>query len=205
MKEAALNAPEKKVVLIKQVQLVAEGRRHDENEVVRQLYLARKFTDAAKEVANISATSVQYETDPTGHPSENGTVQIINMLHSKSLASSPLIWNPAYIVSKTAYRGVESIFRYGCNTCDRYGEQCTRDRHANPLLCDACADSFTNGDNPVLQAIVKRVSAQFAEKYNEEFPGENKRRRVDEPGDVEDQVTNGDGNGKEDDVMDEDQ
>ena len=56
-----------------------------------------------------------------------------------------------------------------------------------------------------MQAIVKRVSAQFAEKYNEEFLGENKRRRVDDSGDVEVQVTNGDDNGKDDDVMDEDQ
>ena len=38
LKEAAQNDPEKKV-LIKQVQLVVEGQRHDEDEVVRQLYL----------------------------------------------------------------------------------------------------------------------------------------------------------------------
>ena len=40
LKEAARNAREKKVVMIKQVQLVMiEDQRHDGDEVVRQLYL----------------------------------------------------------------------------------------------------------------------------------------------------------------------
>ena len=159
---------------------------HDKDDLIRQVYLARKLKQVSKEVTNIRATSVKYETDQTGHPSENGTVQIINMLHSKNVTPGPLIWNPAYLVSDTIYRGVESIFRYGCNSCDKYGEECKRDRHANQLVCDECLDSFTDDDNPDLQEIVARVNDEFLEKFNEDFPviNGNKRRRSEEDPDA---------------------
>ena len=181
LKSAAMLDPTKNITLLKQVRLREEEHIRDKDELIRELYLARKITEVAKEVPNIKATTVRYETDPTGHPSENGTVQIINLLHSKNLSKDPLIWNPAYLVSENVYRGVESIFRYGCNLCDRYGEDCKRDRHANQLVCDECLDSFSATENPALVAIVERVNDEFVKNYNEDFPDNlNKRRREDD-------------------------
>ena len=196
VKVAARGDPSKNIVLIKQVHLMEEGQTHDKDDLIRQLYLARKFKEAAKEVPNINATSVQYETDSTGHPSESGTVQIINMLHTKSITPQ-LIWNPAYLVSETVYKGVESIFRYGCNSCDSYGAECIRDKHSNQLMCDNCLDSFTFNDNPNLQEIVSRVNDEFSKRYNEDYPANvNKRRREEDPDGLRDEreIQNGDDN-----------
>ena len=179
LKAAAVGDSSKNILLLKLSRQRGEGHIADRDEVIRQVYLATKIKDCAKEVPNIKATTVRFDTDPTGHPNDIGTAQILNHLNNRNIAMEPLIWNAAYMVSESIYKGVDSIYRYGCNLCDRFGADCKREQHANQLVCDVCLDSFTEGVNPTLDAIVERVNDEFIHNYNEDFPNNpNKRRRA---------------------------
>ena len=145
LKVAAGEVPEKNFFVVKQVREQEDGAHKDRDALVRELYILRRLKQCAKDIQNITAITVKYGTDPTAHPSEAGTVQILNQLSEKF--SVPLVWNPAYLLSEKVYAGVQSIFRYGCNICSKYGMELNHSRFANQLVCDDCFESLNGNGN----------------------------------------------------------
>ena len=145
---AAEMAPDKTFYLVQQIP--HDGEDDDEVETeereffaatddrIRASYVHGRMSEVAEAVTNVECVTVQYEADQTGHPTEAGTAQILKLLDQLEVTSEPLIWNENFIVSSRPYRHVESIFRYGCNVCNRYGNDLSRDKHSHQLLCDEC-------------------------------------------------------------------
>ena len=175
LKVAAREVPEKNFFVVKQVREQEDGAPKGRDALVRELYILRRLKQCAKDVQNISAVTVKYDTDPTAHPSEAGTVQILNQLSEKF--SVPLVWNPAYLLSEKVYTGVQSIFRYGCNICSKYGMELNRTRFANQLVCDDCFESLNGNGNDLLQKICTKVDDSLQTEYNSSYPQHPKRRR----------------------------
>ena len=163
---------EKTFFLIQQYPVV-EGQtvgQTDPEPVIRELYLARRMGEIATNVANVESFPITYDADHTGHPSPKGTEQIIKELHKLEISPNPLIWKKDYITTERAYSSVESIYRYGCNGCDRYGTSFPRDVHSNQLLCDVCFDGFPDEPNELIQDIAERVNARLEAARNQNFP-----------------------------------
>ena len=120
------------------------------NKYIREEYLSNMIdatvtTQRNKDppVLNISAIDTSnYETDQTGHPTIEGTAQILNDINEKSNIEPGLIWNTNYITSEFMYRNVQSIYKYGCNSCEGYGTQITHHKRMNPNVCDACVQDM---------------------------------------------------------------
>ena len=94
--------------------------------------------------------------------------------------------------------------RSGSERCDRFGADCKREQYANQLVCDVCLDSFSEGQNPTLEAIVARVNDEFIQNYNENFPNNpNKRRRADDVEDGQGEQTHNHSNDIDGESMDE--
>ena len=71
---------------------------------------------------NIHTIDMQYDIDTTGHPTLQATEDILKTLDNSERFKNLLIWNKQYITHDRLYRGVQTIYRYGCNICNRYGE-----------------------------------------------------------------------------------
>ena len=152
---------------------------------IRQLYLHSKMKDVANSIVNVETVNVKYHADHTGHPSEAGTAQILQTLHDMQLTPSSLIWNEQFIVNPKPYRGVESIFRYGCNACKRYGLEMDTSKHSHQLLCDECLETSmerATEPNPDLRQITDRINEIRKQQHDEAFPS-SKRQRKDDSGD----------------------
>ena len=127
---------------------------------IRELYLQQGICEVAEKVSNIEQIELQYSIDETGHPSESGTLQILKQLHDAQLSKDPLMWNQDFILSEKPYRHVQSIFRYGCNICDKYGTDMSRKKYASQLVCDDCWENTILTQRPpnqALQAITTRL------------------------------------------------
>ena len=172
---AARDVPDKQFFVVNGVTHNADDGPVDDNLAIRQLYQIHSVQAKASAEANITAVCAQFEIDETGHPTDVGTAQIINQVNTAvndvSL-SLPLIWNPAFIVSDKAYRCVDSIYRYGCNSCKSYGAAIERERHSNQLICDTCYDELLgNGaHNELLAKITRSVQSNRGRDYDENFP-----------------------------------
>ena len=136
-------------------------------EATRELYLAKRFTDLATAVDNITTVAVQYQVDETGHPTSEGTEEILQQLHKADVIK---IWNTGYVTTDKPYSKVETVYRYGCNGCDKYGAELIQQEHANQLLCDTCCNSFDTEPNEVLQAIQERVIERALSEREGDFP-----------------------------------
>ena len=127
---------------------------------IRELYLQQRIREISDKVQNVEMIELPYHVDETGHPSDSGTIQILTALHNSNLAIDPLIWNNDFILSEKPYRHIQSIFRYGCNICTRYGTDMSRKKYANQLVCDDCWESTILQERPtnnVLQEITERL------------------------------------------------
>lgn len=159
------------------------------NTAVKTLYLHRKAKQIAENgpAKNISVSDIQYDTDSTLHPTEKGTEDILHQLHHH--CNDSLIWNKHYVTAKRMYSRVESIYRYGCNHCDEYGTNITRE-YMNPLLCDSC--HVKNKENakekvyPLLVEIVAEMNETVIDDHHSVTDGEEhgvsaKRLKPNEP------------------------
>ena len=132
---------------------------------IRREYLTGTVQQYIKEgatkdppVTNIRTMNVGYDTDQSGHPTKEATVAIIKQIHNEDVIAQQLIWNESFIVSEGLYRGVQSIYRYGCSHCDKFGKDITHERHKNPIVCDECMDevrgTVANSTYPYLQELI---------------------------------------------------
>ena len=60
------------------------------------------------------------EIDVTGHPTENGTINILKEITDEM--EEPIIWNEKFRTTQKPYKGVQALYRYGCKTCWTFGQ-----------------------------------------------------------------------------------
>ena len=179
--DVAEQIPNKQFCLVQQTPCLEDEDESDdglyktEDEVVRRNYMHAKMNEVASKTSNIQTTNIKYPADETGHPSEEGTLVILNKLNSRCQLPLPLIWNPDFIQTQKVYSRVESIFRYGCNSCDKYGLQLKRDTYSNQLLCDECyEDVMISSDNELLNRVVEQVRLARETNFDTAFPTKRK-------------------------------
>ena len=191
--DAAALAPSKSFTLVKQRPMnnTAEGNGDFDptEDMIRQQYLHHRIHEVAQSASNIDCLDIEYEADPTGHPSDAGTVQILHQLAEKEITKpAPLIWNDKFIFNPKPYRGIESVYRYGCNGCGSYGTDLINTKHSNQLLCDECFDSAmlqASHPNVDLQRIAESVRTQRLSLQENAFPTVNGKRSRDDGGEKE--------------------
>ena len=83
---------------------------------------------------------VHYDVDDTGHPTIDGTREILEKVDDFLEYKKKIIWNSKFITSEYKYRGVQSIYKYGCSHCDGYGQRIQHTRCRNSNVCDDCMD-----------------------------------------------------------------
>ena len=137
---------------------------------VRDVYLATRMKQVAEVVQNIEAVEIRYQADYTGHPCIDGTREILTALSALEFSGEPLIWDESTITTEKLYSRVQSIYRYGCNGCPRYGTDLINASHMNQLLCDDCHVRFTEGDNELLWEITSRAKEREAHAHSTGFP-----------------------------------
>ena len=146
--------------------------------VIRKTYLLTRMTKLAEVNKNIVAETIKYEVDETGHPTLEGTKQILRRLHEIKISKTPLIWNDECLVTDRPYSKVQSVYRYGCGGCQKFGAALQTSAFSNQLFCDECYNQpVSERRDPLLRKIAQRVeeAAQAAAKDN--FP-EPKRAKT---------------------------
>ena len=200
LQEAAAQVPEKQIYLIQQRPYDVIN---DDGEMlvtttpdqrVRDLYLHGSFKEAAEKLDNVHCVVIHYEIDNTGHPTDSGTQQILQRLHDRELSPNEFIWNSNFILSSKPYQQVEAIYRYGCNSCQKFGTDLKRELHSHQLLCDDCYGLVlleSDKPNPRLADLQNRINGIEAEDqhHNVEEEREAKRFRSEN---IEGQVPTGD-------------
>ena len=120
----------------------------------------------------------------------------MNGVHGKLALLEPLIWNPAFTVTEKAYSAVESLFRYGCNCCKKYGIGLDRSTHCNQLVCDTCFEQLESEGNVLLKTISDKVMTATSLESDDNFPFPKRPRRngMELDGDTLEKVGDGSGN-----------
>ena len=79
----------------------------------------------------VGIPAIQIAKDQTGHPDASGTKKIL--LELDHYYESRMLLNAEYFTNQRMYAGIQSVFRYGCRTCDVEG------KFVRPLsICAAC-------------------------------------------------------------------
>lgn len=140
--------------------------------------MAKDFEDKT----NVTSVDLFYEMDDTGHPKKDNTSIILNAIqdHSPPLPGD-LIWEEEFTTADFIYKDVQSIYRYGCNCCGRFG-QGRKGKH--PLVCEECMKDVTgtvpNHDLTALQNIRKYVTDAFKETGGKKRAHEEEERGEDD-------------------------
>ncbi|MEC8832719.1 MAG: SGNH/GDSL hydrolase family protein, partial [Bacteroidota bacterium] len=95
------------------------------------------------------------------HPTQKGTVDILRAIHG----AVPIIRNEEFISDKKLYRGVTSIFKYGCLYCTNYLEV------NDASICHACSLP-PKDDDSMADGVANKN--KFANLDNKEADQENK-------------------------------
>ena len=126
----------------------------------KRQYLHKKIDQTVakikEEFHNLHTIDIKYDTDTTGHPTIKATAEILQTLDDSHLFENGLIWKKKYITHDRIYRGVQAIFRYGCNICDGYGEDIQHSEHKTYSVCDKCMDNIklnAEKGHPILDSI----------------------------------------------------
>ncbi len=177
----AIQHPDKNFILAKSQRKSdsLENDEVDEEEVIKKMvredFLHWKIDTLVDQMekdfadkANISSVELFYEMDDTSHPKKDNTQMILNALqdHSPPLPGD-LIWEEEFTTAEFIYKEVQSIYRYGCNCCRRFGQGRKGSQHKNPLVCDDCMAEVTGTpseeDQNALTNIRKYVTDAFKE------------------------------------------
>ena len=106
------------------------------DKLCRSLYLAQELKGLQSDgiqVVGIAAT--QIAKDQTGHPDASGTKKIL--LELDHYYESSMLLNAEYFTNQRMYAGIQSVFRYGCRTCDVEG------KFVRALsICAACVEKM---------------------------------------------------------------
>ena len=151
--------------------------------VIRREYMHRFINDyvvlakqRSRPIENLYSMKVKYETDDTGHPTINGTKQILHQINNLDKIDQKLIWNPNFVTNERMYRGVQSVFRYGCSCCYKWGEDITNENCHNPQVCDACTESIRNNSRTLGYPLLDEV-LEYMQMDQEEEGGSGKSKR----------------------------
>lgn len=193
--DAATSNPNKQIVLINSHpdQIIeTHPAQHPVSISVRQKYMHKKIEQISAGHENLHVIDIHYETDETGHPSLLGTEQILAKINEH--ASGELIWNPRYTTSDRMYQRVETIYRYGCNHCGRFGTEIAHE-YRNNLLCDDChlrnKENASKNDYPLLADIITEMEEIFnndftalntASEEEDDLPPKKQKTNVDDQG-----------------------
>ena len=109
----------------------------------RFLYKAINKVVDEYEKENLQSLSFFFDADETGHPTTDGTKMLLQAINETSGIDPPLIWNEEWITSENIYKHVNSIYRYGCNHCEKFGRDISHERYRNGNVCDECSDLVT--------------------------------------------------------------
>ena len=114
----------------------------DLTKIARREYFFERINQKIVETApdNITTVDVSCDLDATNHPTVESTCKIIRQIEKET--NIAFIWNVDYLVTQNKYAGVESLFRYGCNTCDGFGATISMSIFNNPTTCDRCINSM---------------------------------------------------------------
>ena len=63
------------------------------------------------------AAKNEVERDKTDHPTGKGTAQQLNLIEKEG--SMNIVKEAPYITASTLYMGVQQIYQYDCNACDK--------------------------------------------------------------------------------------
>ena len=149
----ASNVPEKKITLVNthpnDIEDTYETKEEEIERKTRAKYLHAKLDDMVKRlpemenpINNVDIIDVQYNVDDTGHPTVEGTKAILDTINDFITLEEKLIWNGDYVTSDKRYRGVQPIFKYGCNHCCQFGQAIQRAKFKNGNLCDECMEKL---------------------------------------------------------------
>ena len=167
--DLATENPEKQVIIVNSYPSIEE---RDEEFMLKEAILHKAVEELSDEVKedvprNISYATVAYETDETGHPTPQGTSDLLIQISQQVKTVEPLVWNTKFITSQKRYSRVQSVYRYGCSRCKEYGLKISRDKHHNPTLCDTCLeavkDNAPNNSYTFLQKAKEFIEAKKKE------------------------------------------
>ena len=138
---------------------------------------------------NVKHANVAYDTDDSNHPTLQGTLDILMQLTQQLETEKPLVWNAEFIATESIYRNINSIYRYGCGSCRRYGLKISREKHHNPSLCDECLDAVhTNAKGKTFsfaetakKHVEERRATAMEEGSSDEDGGGKEEERTDPP------------------------
>lgn len=154
----------------------------DINRIAKVRYIGEKVKETifSKSLANLNTVNVKYESDPSGHPTHEGTADILKQIDN--FVGNKLIWNENFILAKKMYQRCQSIFRYGCNHCDLYGAELTRS-DTNNTVCTSCEEAVKNK--------VRQEPNELWNKIHEEVRLEKMKRTRDDVSDDSENDENG--------------
>ena len=93
------------------------------------------------------------EKDPSGHPTEHGTLTILKALTEDY---PDLILNENFCTSKQFYRGVDSVYKYGCYICDKNGDYSQFNG-----FCDVCEEEYQQSEQTETLEKLKQLYEQY--------------------------------------------
>ena len=169
MVNVAEKKPDQDILVPKMIPYVDKGRpSDDEIKGVRREYLHTKIDSMIEEgrrreepVNNLHSFYIQYQIDQSGHPTLQGTREILQEIDKYGKIDPPIVWNDNYITHDRIYRGVESVYRYGCGVCNKFGQDINHIVYSNQNICDNCADAIHIGNessDPVLEDLLSKAS-----------------------------------------------
>ena len=167
--DIAMEHPEKKVVVVNSY----PSTENPEEEMMFKEAILHKaveeLTDGTKEgvPGNVSHVNVAYETDETGHPTLQGTVDLLMQISEQLKIAEPLVWNTKFIATEKRYAHVQSVYRYGCTICRNYGLKITREQHHNSMLCDACLENVKKEATTKSYSFLEKAKLYVEEKLKE--------------------------------------
>ena len=142
--------------------------------ITRARYLNRKLREETTNmpnldvpVNNVNFMAVEYDIDETGHPTIEGTTDIIKQMNEAIKLQEELIWNMDFITSERKYRGVQPIFRYGCNHCSGYGQSIQQTRYGNGNLCDDCFDLVKFNKHVEGCSLFKTIQEEVTKEFDD--------------------------------------
>ena len=137
---------------------------------VKGKFMAKSF----QEVEGINVINLQsIETDDhRGHPSAQGTVDIIKQIHTaKNIIMKDCLED---VLSPQIYRGVQSLFKTGCRGCNKL--------EFTPFLCTECREKAKLIDTSEIEADIKKLKDELFPPISETPSNGIKRSREEDIG-----------------------
>ena len=162
--EMVINQPKDKFVIVNSTPIFDDYSAEREQEAIRRQYLHRVTEELVEKnpLGNIKIQGVKYQTDDTGHPTIDGTLEILEQISSCAEHIPNLVWNEDFATAERPYSGVQGIFKYGCNHCGAHGKFIAHEIYKNPHLCDKCheinKDTAMKNEYPILMELQKEAA-----------------------------------------------